>query len=809
MRPLERFRVIDLSTGPVGGFATMVLADFGADVVKVERPGGDPLRHLAAAPLWLRGKRSMVLDLEGDAAQEQLHALTDAADVLVESFRPGKARRLGADFGTLSARSPQLVYCSITGWGPRGPYAHYPGYEGLVAAKSGRMISFAGQRPREGPGFAAVPVGCHAAAQGAVHGILAALIARQQTGRGGRVETSLLQGMLPYDLFQLLTSQLAERSSGGATEPPVPVGGMPTLNYHPVMTRDGRWIQLGNLLEHLFFSFLDAAGLLTDLLTDERYQGPPEGWENDALEEARDRILQRMRERTADEWMRIFHASGNVAAEPFRSSQQALEHPDLVGNGDVVEILHPVLGPVRQVGLLARLTETPGAPGGAAPEVGAHTGAVFSEPCPAPEAATRITEGPPPGHPLQGVTILDLSTIIAAPLGTSILADLGARVIKVEPIGGDPYRALGPDGILAAKTNAGKESICVDLKSEEGRTVLHQLIRRADALVHNFRPGVPERLGLGYEELKSLQPDLVWVSANGYGPDGPSARRPSTHPVAGAVAGGALYQAGSDMPPARCESLAEVREAARQLMRANEPNPDPNTSVVIASATLLALLAKRRFGVGQRVFVNMLAANAYANGDDFLSYQGKAPRPPVDAELHGLAACYRLYPAREGWVFLAAPSDADWSALCAAVGRPELAADQRFATAEARSRNEASLADTLAALFRERDADAWEALLTPARVGCVRADASPPGQFFAHDAHMLANDFSPPAVHRRLGELRRWGPLVTCDGGAEHCGAGVLAGEHTDALLAEIGRSSAEITRLREAGIVWSEPAST
>jgi crotonobetainyl-CoA:carnitine CoA-transferase CaiB-like acyl-CoA transferase len=754
----------------------------------------------------LRGKRSVVLDLEEDGAQEHLHSLTDSADVLVESFRPGRARRLGADFETLSVRNPQLVHCSITGWGPRGPYAHYPGYEGLVAAKSGRMISFAGQRPREGPGFAAIPVGCHAASQGAVHGILAALIARQQTGRGGRVETSLLQGMLPYDLFQLLTVQLAERTSG-AVAPPVPVGGMPTLNYHPVMTRDGRWIQLGNLLEHLFFAFLDAAGLLTELLDDERYQGPPEGWESDALEEARDRILQRMRERTADEWMQIFHASGNVAGEPFRSSQQALEHPDLVDNGDVVESQHPVLGAVRQIGLLARLTATPGAPGGAAPEVGAHTGAVFSEPWPAPEATTPSAEAPPPGRPLQGVTIVDLSTIIAAPLGTSMLADLGARVIKVEPIGGDPYRALGPDGILAAKTNAGKESICVNLKSDEGRAVLHELIRRADAVVHNFRPGVPERLGLGYEELQTLKPDLVWVSANGYGPDGPSARRPSTHPVAGAVAGGALYQAGSAMPPERCESLAEVREAARQLMRANEPNPDPNTSVVIASATLLALLAKRRFGVGQRVLVNMLAANAYANGDDFLSYRGKAPRPPVDAELHGLGACYRLYPAREGWVFLAAPSDAEWSALCAAAGRPELAADQRFTTAQARSRNEALLADALAALFRERHADAWEALLAPAGIGCVRADAAAPGRFFACDAHMLANGFSPPAVHRRLGELRRWGPLVTCNGGTERCGAGVLAGEDTDALLAEIGRSSAEITRLREAGIVGSEPA--
>ena len=262
----------------------------------------------------------------------------------------------------------------------------------------------------------------------------------------------------------------------------------------------------------------------------------------------------------------------------------------------------------------------------------------------------RVNGSAPSGKPLAGVTVLEFATIIATPIGVSMLADLGARVIKVEPIGGDPFRGMGAGplrGLLASKTNAAKESICIDLKSEEGQAIAAELIAGADAVVHNYRPGVPERLGIGYEAVRAIRSDIVWVSANGYGPDSPGARRPSAHPIPGAVMGGALFQAGSAVPPQGCETLEEIREVSRQLMRANEANPDPNTGLLVASATLLGLYAQRRYGVGQEIYVNMLTANAYANSDDFLSYEGKPPRREVDGELYGTAPWYRLYEASE------------------------------------------------------------------------------------------------------------------------------------------------------------------
>ena len=124
----------------------------------------------------------------------------------------------------------------------------------------------------------------------------------------------------------------------------------------------------------------------------------------------------------------------------------------------------------------------------------------------------------------------------------------------------------------------------------------------------------------------------------------------------GAVVGGALQQAGSGMPPAQFEDIDELREAARWLFRSNEANPDPNTSMVVASSALLGLYARRRSGRGQQIFVSMLGANTYANADAFVDYEGASPRQPLDAELHGPGPLYRLYEAREGWVFLAVTS---------------------------------------------------------------------------------------------------------------------------------------------------------
>ena len=778
--PLTELRVLDIGGHPAAALASMVLADFGAIVTTV--PGNAVSQH-PAAPLLLRGKQV----LRKAAGREYAQALSEA-DVILTTLGPDDP---------VPQRKPNQIHLNISGWGLQGPYARYPMREGLVAAKSGRMAIFEGQNPRPGPAYAAVQVATFGAAQIAVQGIMAALMTRARTGLGQRVDTSLLQGMIPYDTQGLARSQLEARYPD-LLPPEPPTAKKHNLPYQPVQGKDGNWLQLGNLLDHLFRNYLKVTGLAEVPPAEVRDQ-PNAKWPEDAIELVRAAMLNRMRERPAAEWLAAFRDDGNVAAAPYQTTQQALEDPDLTEAGDVIDGQHPTLGTVRWLGPAASL-EVTRAQVSAAPRSQPQAGATAAFTSPRQHIKDRA--------PLAGITVLEFASIIATPLGCSMLADLGARVIKIEPMGGDPGRRV--DGAMAAglgavKYNVGKETICIELKSPKGREILDKLLPKADLIAHNFRPGVPDKLGFGYERAKSFNPKVVWLSANGYDPKSPGAERPCSHPIAGAQCGGALFQAGAGMPPKGAADIPTLIEAARRLMRANEVNPDPNTSMLVATAAMLGLFAAERYGVGQRVNVNMMLANVYANFDDAVRYPGKPERPEVDADLYGLHALYRLYPCASSWAFLAAEGDAEFKALCNTLDVAGLSEDARYRTEENRRANDASLSAALAAAFLKADADTWESRLNQAGVGCARADTGVAGDFWLSDAHVQANGFALMRDHLRYGPYVRHGSLLDFSDSEVRCGGGTLAGQHTDALLRELGYDDAAVAQLRADKVVWSE----
>ena len=170
------------------------------------------------------------------------------------------------------------------------------------------------------------------------------------------------------------------------------------------------------------------------------------------------------------------------------------------------------------------------------------------------------------------------------------------------------------------------------------------------------------------------------------------------------------------------------------------------------------------------------------------------------------SAGYRLYRAGDGWMFLAVTTDAEWRRCWTAIGRPDLADDPRFATAAARAANDTALTAALTEEMRTRPASEWETRFGRACLAGVRADATTPGPFFAHDPQMVANDFAPECTHPRFGRHRRWGPVVRVNGGLDTYGPGVLAGEHTDQILTALGRDAQEIASLRTARVATSEP---
>ena len=805
---LEGITVLDFTQGMAGSISTMVMSDFGAEVIKVEPPGGDPFRAFPAALLWNRGKKSIVLDLKSPESQRTVQQLARQADVVVESFRPGVAERLGIGYETLSRTHPELVYCSITGFGSRGPYAHYKGYEGLVGAKCGRMMSFAWQNEREGPNYAALNVANHAAGMAAVRGTVSALYVRDKTGQGQKVETSLLQAITYYDMSQWILWQMMIRDPENfPSDPQLDRRRTPSLQYLPARTKDGRWIQLANLMDRLFVAQIHALGLC-EIFEDPRFTQAPHLMEEER-EQLREILLQRMGEKTLDEWMDLFtNVATDVAAEPFMTAYEGLSHPQMVHDGHVQEVYDPQAGPMRQLGPLFFMSDTPGSIQGPSPKLGHNTEEVLRRLNGAPERIGTAKTTPIPTYPLEGITVLDFSTVIAGPLSGSLMAELGARVIRVETLEGDWMRRNN-NGIAANRTMAGTQGLSINLKTPQGQEIIRALIPKADILLHNMRPGAPERVGIGLDQVRQLNPNIIYLYVAGYGSTGPYSKRPAMHPIGGAVSGGAMAQAGRGTPPSPDTPLTmeEIKEVSRKLGRAQDVNPDPNTSMISSTAMVLGLYARHRFGTAQYLETAMIAANAYANADDFFDYEGKPDRPVPDSEGYGLNALYRLYPAQQGWIFLACPLEKEWEQLCLAIGRQDLRDDPRFAAAKAREENDDALIEELEWVFSTKPASEWERVLTAADVGCVEAEERGTYHFFVDDPHVQENGFTTEVENPRIGTFWRYSPILSFSRTPSKPGGGIIRGQHTFPILGELGYSEEQIREMRAQGVLdWEDP---
>ena len=798
--------VLDFTSGRAGGVATMVMSDFGAEVIKVEPPGGEKFRNEPGSIQWNRGKRSVVLDLKTPDGQERARRLAQLADVVVENFRPGVSQRLAIDYDRIRDGHPELVYASLTSFGPRGPYANYKGYDAVVAAKSGRMMMFANQNPRRGPNYVVTQGVCHAAATALVRGITSALYLRERTGLGQRVETSMLQAVTTYDHVSWVHGQMVQNRPD-EYPPDALVGtgrGNPT-GYLPARTKDGQWIQLGNVVERLFRSMMHSMDM-DFIYEDQRLKAAPY-LDPEGVAILERIMLEKVQEKSLDEWMAVFLSrEGNAAAEPYLTSEQALDHPQIVHNGNALGVDVPGVGATRQLGPIVKMSATPGSTQDPAPALGQHTDEVLGR---LDAKSGRHASGAKramPEHPLEGVTLLDLGTVINGPLGCALVAELGARVIRIEAPGGDWGRMGLP--FSAHRTMAGSEGICLDLKTPEGQEIMGKLAAKADLLLHSMRPGAPERTGIGYEQLKKINPDLVYLYAGGYGSTGPYSHRPSMAPIAGAVSGGGVAQMGRDAfpPPDQPMSIDEIEAVAKQLKRANDGTADHSTAMVNAVGLVLGLYARERTGSAQYVESTMIAANAYLNIDDFYWHEGKQPRPLPDREGYGLHALYRLYQAKTGWVFLACPFEDEWEALCGAIDRPDLLTNPMFATSDLREKHDEALADELSRLFATEEPMYWERLLTAADVACVKAEDRGMYYFFNEDPHVselgLLTDVDAP----RFGEFWRYSPVVTFSETSGRVGPGPLKGQHTRPILRELGYTNEQILDLKQRKVVdWEE----
>ena len=364
------------------------------------------------------------------------------------------------------------------------------------------------------------------------------------------------------------------------------------------------------------------------------------------------------------------------------------------------------------------------------------------------------------------------------------------------------------NGLATNRTMAGTQGLSLDLKSTEGREVLSRLLPKVDVVLHNMRPGAPERVGIGIEQVRKLNPDAVYVYLGGYGSSGPHSHRPSMHPIGGAVGGGVMAQIGSaGIPDPNIPlSMDEMRAVSRRLGRANEVNPDPNTAMVTATAVTMALYARHRYGKPQYVETTMIGSNAYVNADHFFDYEDRLPRPTQDPDGFGLGALHRLYESSDGWVFLDCPFEDEWQRMCDALGRPDLLSDPRFADTDARRVNDDELITELAAEFAQMPALEWERVMTSVDVGCVQTEDRGMYHFFSEDPHVEENGLRVDVEHARFGPMWRYAPILDFSHTKCVAGPGILRGEHTIPILEELGFTEPEIHDMRaKRALDWEE----
>ena len=786
-QPCDGITVVDFSQSLAGALATMFLADTGAEVVTVEPPGGDPLREHPAYLQWRRGQKSVALDLKSEEGRETARLLAARADAVIEAFRPGVAERLGVGYKALAAENPGLVYAAIRGFGERGPYAGLKAYEGIVAAKAGLLL---GRRPwrREGPMFDAIPRMTLGAAHLAAQGVLAALWDREHTGRGVRLEATLLAAAAAHSLNGWLVPVGEEAAYAAKAEAPLQHAtphDAATLGYTIGECKDGRWFQGASTTVHIFRSFLNVLGL-TEVYDDPTMADIPYTFPSPEAKEAlRARIKEQLRTRTSDEWAALFLQDGGCGGERFETVREYMEHPQAKHNGITVEVDDPRVGRMKQISPLVTFRDTPSRVRAPAPFVDEHREEALALAARPPSVTAGSAEATRP--PLEGVIVLELASYYAAPFGATLLADLGARVIKIEPPSGDLMRRL-PES--STKTIQGKESIAVDLKTERGREIFHRLVERADALMHNFRPGADKRLGLDYETVSALNPRLVYLYAGSYGSSGPYHRQPAFHPTVSAVIGSGVRAAGRGNPPM------------------DASHGDPDAALGVGTALLLGLHAARRNGKGQYLETRMITTGAYEVSDALFDYEGCPEEPTVDPEQQGFHALYRLYrTGGDGWVFLACPREDEWRRLCAAIGRDALAEDPRFESGDARRKHDDELAAEIEQTLAKATAEEWERRLTEADVACVRADGARWSRFWLTEPWVEEQGRRTTTSHpRRFDKPHyRHGPALRFEGVDLPAGPAACIGEHTRPLLAELGYHEAEIGALEADGVVLDE----
>lgn len=794
---LSGTRVLDLSDGVAGAYCSKLLADLGADVVKVEPPEGDSLRRGGPFPggkadaeqsgLFLHlnaNKRGIVLDLAERGDRRRFESLVPQADLLLESNRAPDSERLGLTYEALARLNPRLVVASVTPFGRYGPYAAWKSDEIVEWAMGGYMF-FAGEPEREPvlvPGYqAALHAGQHAAI-----GSLAALHHARRTGLGQQIEVSHLESILLAHAW-LTVSWTHEGSVMKRTPSSL------------IRCADGNWVS--------FFAPLRSENFF--LLT-ERYDlldKPDYATAADRLRRAQE-LQPLLRDWCAGQKALDVQTKAQelrIACTYTVNIAELVAEPHMHARDWFKAIEHPVAGKLSHPGFPYILSETPCAISRPAPLLGQHTGKVVAEAeQPAQAQAEPAVAGGANGSslPLDGLKVIEVTANWAGPLACRHLGDLGAEVVKVEYATRPATRATRfPGGARAKrfynrsgyfnKLNRNKMDVCLDLGVEEGKEAFLKLVEWADVLVENNSARVMPNLGLGYDALSKINPGLIMVSMAGFGANGP---------YRDFVAYGANIELS-------CGLVSLTGYGPGEYQNTSSFYADPVAGNHGVVAVLAALEYRRRTGKGQFIDMSLNEGAAGMFCEAIMDYtMNGVVRGPIGSRslVHAPQGVYPCF-GEDSWLVLTVRNNDEWRALCAAIGRQDLAARPELSTAEGRRAAHDEIDEVIRSWAEDIDHREAAARLQAAGVpaGPVLANWEIVTDPHLHERGYLVYVNHPEAgvlpypgfgwrLSRTPAQVRRHSPMF-----AEH---------NREVFQGILGMSEGEVAHLYECGATSDEP---
>jgi crotonobetainyl-CoA:carnitine CoA-transferase CaiB-like acyl-CoA transferase len=539
-----------------------------------------------------------------------------------------------------------------------------------------------------------------------------------------------------------------------------PLGASPS--YRTYECGDGQFLFLATLFSYFFQRAIKAMGLEVALA-------------EDVFPEAVTELMEaRFLDKPRDEWLEILRAA-DVPTGPVCPRDDWLGS-DLIANNDMRLVLdHPTLGPIEMPGAPVKLSGTPAVVRRLVDEASAGDIESFQS-RPAAPAALPPSPAEKPSEPLAGVRVLDLGTVIAGAYASAILANLGADVVKVESADGDPWRDRG---IGFTAYNRGKRGLVVDLKRPDGREVFLDLARKADVVLDNYRLGVRDRLGIGHEAVRAVNPRLISVSITTYGSRGDESKRPGFDPLLQARSGMMAAQGGDGQQPVF--HIIAVNDFASASMA--------------AFGVIAALNARERTGKGQTMETSLTCQSAMFQSGELTTWPGAPAAPKGSRDCVGVAALDRFYRCADGWVLIACRGEADAGALAQTLGHAEWR--QRF-DMMAEPRDGALAAEIAEAMAQLGSGEAVAALL---RAG-VRAAPVLEGEEIFADPWLWENRFFDAARETPYGRVneRPYASFSRSPSGYQRPEPGL--GEHSFEILAEWGIDHERIRRLAEDGVV-------